>query len=312
MQAFELNIFDDQLLNGKELKEFLDNTTGPITLSTRKEGPSLKQCGVIDILDKHCARTNRAKNTITIETLNSVEKHGYPTCSGKEVWWSECAVAFNRTSVDKIDLPKKRFACMIGRKNPTRLAMLYCLREKNCLLSSMRDDNFHPELLDMVSVRDWVGDFEKFVGWSRDMDIGPLDHYTVMDQYRAKDPSDPEWGKTHMSLLNFYHNFDIEIVVETWTMGETFSPTEKTVRPTLAGKPFIIYGSKDFMKNYRSLGFRSYSECWDESYDQHEGLERWKRMQVLIEDLSGRNDYMKQALAIAEHNKKHALEMVKK
>lgn len=311
MQTFELNIFDDQLLNGEELREFLDNTTGPITLTTRMEGPSLTHCGVVAILDEHCSRMNRAKNTITINTLNGVEEHGYNVCSGRKVWWHECAMSFNRTSVDKIDLPKKKFACMIGRKNPTRLAILHWLREKNCLLSSMRDENFHPEILDLGSVRDWVEDFDKFVAWTNDMDIGPLDHYTVMDQYKVKEPENPEWGKTHMALLNFYHNFDIEIVVETWTRGVTFSPTEKTIRPTLAGKPFIIYGPKDFMKNYRELGFRSYSECWDESYDDHSGLERWTRMQALIEDLSSRDDYMERALAIAEHNKRHALEIAK-
>ena len=312
MQTFELNIFDDQLLNGGELKEFLDNTTESITLTTSKEGPSLIHCGVIAILDEYCARTNRKKDTIIIETLNRVEKHEYPTCSAKEVWWHECAVAFNRTLVNQIDLPKKRFACMIGRKNPVRLAILYWLREKSCLLSSMRDENFHPPTLDLSPVRDWVGNFEEFVDWTRNMDIGPLDHYTVMDQYKVKEPEDPEWGKTHMALLNFYHNFDIEIVVETWTMGVTFSPTEKTVRPTLAGKPFIVYGPMNFLEHYKNLGFRSYSECWDESYDQHEGLERWKRMQTLIEELSERTDVMEKALEIAEYNKHHALKIGRK
>ena len=219
--------------------------------------------------------------------------------------------SYRRTQITPIDLAHKKFACFIGRKTPERLSMLYWLRKKDCLLSSMRDDNYSPSKMRMDSVSGWVDDHGDLCQWIYNIEISPLDGYSVSDQYIAKDPADEEFGKSHMSLLDFYHNFDIEIAVDTWTQGNTFFPTEKTIRPILAGKPFIIYGAKHWLRNLRDMGFRSYSECWDESYDDHSGLERWKRIQSLIEDLSVRDDYMEQALVIAEYNKKHALAMEK-
>lgn len=311
MNTFELNIFDDRLYNADDLKKFLEDNPGRIALDTRKEGPSLKYCGVIDILDEHCRSTGRDKETITIVTVNQVEEYEYPKTTLTHAWWNACVKSYNRASSDRIDLPRKKFACLIGRKNPIRLAILYWLKDQDCLLSSMTDVNFRPENINIDSVVDWTINIDNFKSWVYDMDIGPLDSYTVSDQYKAVDPNDEIWGTTHMALLKFYHNFDIEIAVETWTMGDTFSPTEKTIRPILAGKPFIMYGPKDYMKNLRDLGFKSYAECWDEDYDNYSGLDRWKRMQDLIRDLSTRDDYMEKAVEIAEYNKKYALDPIR-
>jgi len=313
MKTFELNIFDEQLYNGGELRKFLEENPGPICVSTNKEGPSLGYTGVLAILDEHCERTGRDPNTITILTSNVVEEHRYARRTNLGGWWYWSKLSYQRTDVTPTDLRHRRFACLIGRKNPERLAMLYWLRTKDCLLSSMEDPDFRPELQEMDKVIGWIKDHKDLCQWIHSIDIGSLDGYTVRDQYRAKDPSEPEWGKTHMALLDYYHNFDIEIIPETWTRGITFFPTEKTVRPLLAGKPFIMYGARHWMKHLRDMGFMTWGDCWDQSYDDYEGLERWKRMKEVIDGLNKLpsdefHSIMMDANEIARHNQDILLE----
>ena len=52
MMTFELEIFEDQLLNREQLIAVLKDTpvTEQIVLDTRGEGPSLHQCGLIKLL----------------------------------------------------------------------------------------------------------------------------------------------------------------------------------------------------------------------------------------------------------------------
>ena len=87
-------------------------------------------------------------------------------------------------------------------------------------------------------------------------------------------------------LSQFYINFLIEIVSETWVSGRVFSLTEKTIRPMLMKKPFIVMGSKDCLDYLHQMGFYTFNEFWDESYDGYHGVERYKRILSVIDFLS--------------------------
>lgn len=312
MITFKLRIFDEKLLNGDDLRAFLNENTGLVYISADAEGPSLEFCGVLEILDNHCRESGRDQSTIKIITANTIERYPYEKIGpGHSHWWGNSLISYNRTEIEPVDLAHKRFAYMIGRKNPERLVMMYWLRSKDCLLSSMFDFNFRPELIDLEPVQLWIDDYQSFCQWVHDIEIKSLDGYTVDDQYKAVDPSDPSWGETHMSLLNFYHNFDIEIVAETWTRGQTFFPTEKTVRPLLSTKPIISYAAKNWMANLRDMGFKTWSDCWNESYDRYEGIERWQHIQNLVchlEDMPNDefDEILARAKSIAEYNQQHA------
>ena len=43
--------------------------------------------------------------------------------------------------------------------------------------------------------------------------------------------------------------------------------TEKTFKPIRAGHPFIVVGNDSLLHLLHLLGFETYSQCWDESYD---------------------------------------------
>lgn len=65
-----------------------------------------------------------------------------------------------------------------------------------------------------------------------------------------------------------YVNSFIDIVNET-TVDVTFM-TEKTWRPLLFGKPFLVNGSKNFHKDLQSMGFLLYDDIFDYSFDSIE------------------------------------------
>jgi hypothetical protein len=106
-------------------------------------------------------------------------------------------------------------------------------------------------------------------------------------------------------------------VCESYTIGNTFFPTEKTIRPITAGKPMLVYGPKSFLARLRALGFQTYFDCWSEDYDQQEGPARWKAVQQIITELINLNDFQRsqlldQAQNIAIYNRQHLAKLIKR
>jgi len=67
--------------------------------------------------------------------------------------------------------------------------------------------------------------------------------------------------------IDMYNQANFQIVVETDLTLENFAPTEKIFKCLLTGMPFVVVGSYNLLKNLRKLGFTTYNELWDESYD---------------------------------------------
>jgi hypothetical protein len=65
-----------------------------------------------------------------------------------------------------------------------------------------------------------------------------------------------------------YYNTDVSIVSETTQME--FFPTEKIYKSLMLGHPFILYSGKDALAKLRELGFKTFGNVIDESYDTAE------------------------------------------
>jgi len=65
----------------------------------------------------------------------------------------------------------------------------------------------------------------------------------------------------------------ISVVAETLDDNRIFFPTEKTGKALMSGKPFIVLSSKHFLKNLRSIGFKTFHPIIDESYDLIDSVE---------------------------------------
>ena len=59
----------------------------------------------------------------------------------------------------------------------------------------------------------------------------------------------------------------ISVIAETFPSNDCFFVTEKTAKPLMAGRPFIMLGGSNYLKQLRQLGFQTFSPVIDESYD---------------------------------------------
>ena len=85
--------------------------------------------------------------------------------------------------------------------------------------------------------------------------------------------------------------------------------TEKTIRPIVGNKPFIVYGPRNFLNNLKlHEGFQTFETVWDESYDNFEGTARWCAIKELINYLLELSSTQWQELihkteSITQHNR---------
>lgn len=82
-------------------------------------------------------------------------------------------------------------------------------------------------------------------------------------------PGQKFWVSAHIPN-NIYDISHYSIVSETTFDNELFFPTEKISKPLLAGRVFVVAGSRHYLRNLRSLGFETFPDIIDESYDERE------------------------------------------
>ena len=99
----------------------------------------------------------------------------------------------------------------------------------------------------------------------------------------------------------------ISVIAETLHNNKIFFPTEKTAKPMLSNKPFIVLAGKHFLKNLKSLGFKTFSPVIDESYDEIDDLkERTKSAFNSFVELQNKDQFKirLQLKEILDHNER--------
>ena len=88
--------------------------------------------------------------------------------------------------------------------------------------------------------------------------------------------------------------------------------TEKTDKCFSSGQPFVMVGGPYYLKKLRELGFKTFSDWWDESYDEEIGFEkRFERIKQTINSIGKWSigeceEIYKEMIPILEHNKELA------
>jgi hypothetical protein len=293
MIRIPVQICGDIWVNPEEVVASL-NTDEDIRLDFQAEGPSITALGIVDEIK----RTGINPERITIiNNPNTQEKTPYrnttPPTSHFFLFSSQYWTDIPPTQSDA-----KLFGYFMGRRTFSRVRILYDLWKRSDTMLSLMNSVLPPPWIfisqgrNLEQIDDWLDiDMRQ---WFENCPVTSVDGRAVRDQY-------VENAQTNHSILTFYNQFHVELVAETFTIGDTFFPTEKTVRPLMAGKPFIVYGPRHFLKNLRNLGFKTYSTCWDESYDELEGPARWQAIQQVLNTVQISN----KEIEIAQYNRKH-------
>jgi hypothetical protein len=297
----------------------------PLLLDMRSEGPSLELLGITTVVNEWLKNRQQSPSTVQITRWsNPVEFVPYQRfkCSelshffvmSREYWQPD-------PTLEQQLQYQYPFGLFIGRLTMSRAAILYKLIPAGTgsvggqIFASLMnhaqpfpwkmDDDYRHNL---ENISDWIPLHKQvdMFEWFNSSPIPSVDSKNVRDQFIT--PS--SYIGTNTSLLQYYDQFAVEIVCETYAQGNTFFPTEKTIRPLMAAKPILVYGPRYYLARLRGMGFKTYHNIWDESYDLYQGPERWNLMRKSMNKLfeCSRNDQhaiLTQAHEIAMHNRQH-------
>lgn len=273
---YHLGCTSDRLWDVPGLIQYLaQNQHKSISIDVHPEAICLHSLGFYKILD--CFDFE----SVTIHTWNPLEKHPQYIIKskGNNFWFvrqaditlSQCEYSGSKT-----------FLCLYHRPTAGRLALAGYLHNNyaDSSLIHFSTDTTDDNLIQF--------EFDKLLSWhlpsvenaakllsSLPILLGPRDQYTGSLGYFYTDP-----------LTELYREILVDIVVESHVAGNTFFPTEKTVRPMLLGKPFLAFASCNYLAYLRQMGFRTFADFWSEDYDGYEGKERLIRMFSVLDTIS--------------------------
>lgn len=301
-ELIPLQIVGDCWNNPAEFQDQINHHPAgvPLEIDLRSEAPCLGKLGVTDVLNTWIKNRQVSPDQVHLHRwANSVEYVPYRRIRQflhspishffymiKNYWHSK------EPSLEEQLRYHQIFGLFIGRLTMSRAVILYesSVHYNNIFISKMKHAAPLPwhnevEQKNLENLSDWISLEEQaeMFSWYSKNPIPSIDDKSVTDQFITP----MSYVDTNTSLLQHYHKFAVEIVCETYTVGETFFPTEKTMRPLMTAKPMIVFGPCYYLARLRSMGFRTYHTIWDESYDLYEGPERWhymkKSMRTLIE-----------------------------
>jgi hypothetical protein len=111
--------------------------------------------------------------------------------------------------------------------------------------------------------------------------------------------------------INIYNETAYSVVTETNFMNSYSFYTEKIVKPILAERLFVAFGGQHYLRNLHNLGFRTFGNIIDESYDEEPDMA--KRYSMIHEQMlylfdQPQEEILARIKPITEHNKQIMLE----
>lgn len=302
MITIPIKVVGDAWYNRDQVVDLLRSVPGsPVVLDIGTEGVSINNLGIVQTvldsgIDPGLVSVANWPNTVESTPFRRQTDH-----RASHFFWHH---QLHTAQLAQAPSPESLFGIFIGRRTPARCKIFYDVYNMyldSCM--SLMNNAHRPNILPWSNnaevtaetIDNWVADPEmnSFTAWWRNPPVDSIDNHSVDDQYSSS-------NDTNRDLMLHYHKFAVEIVCETYCYGDTFFPTEKTVRPIAAGKAFVTFGPVDFLKRLQTYGFCTFSDLWDEGYDQLEGAARWSEMQQVLAYI--RDQYHKDNKFVAELN----------
>jgi hypothetical protein len=112
-------------------------------------------------------------------------------------------------------------------------------------------------------------------------EIKQLDTYSkeLVGSFATDDTHDKD------TALNYYFDIVTECMFgdSTTDPGENITITEKIMKPIINLHPFIVITTGGFLKELKSLGFKTYDGLFDESYDDI--VDKWERFDFITNEI---------------------------
>lgn len=293
------------------IKEY--NQQGSVLISFNSEGPCADAVGIYAMLDYICETHGFDKTKITIQTANFEELHPEYIIKKLDQHWVKRTISaikpigFNTAK----QVTQNLFGCLYNVPSWDRL----------CLLSYIQRTNKHTSLLHCNGT--WEPHRYNSYYLDTVTDYCPEEFFNIADYLKTNPTSaledltdKPVTADDLIKVIVLYNDFFVDIISETYTHGLTFFITEKTLRPMLAMTPFIINGPQGYLSTLKSdYGIKTFSQWWDESYDNYQTYDRIKKIYQVIDYLdqltpSDRVSMYNDMSKVLEHNYQRMLELL--
>lgn len=206
---------------------------------------------------------------------------------------------------------EKTFLCFNRRYNDHRL-LLYLKMFKEGLVdqSFYSMDKTQPE-----ANRSFLENCKYLLSRFTDYNLNPDDVLNA-DKILPLILDNPNFGGYPMesssdAVTHLYGKSLVNIVTETYFFSNIIHITEKTYKPIAFMQPFVLLAAPFSLKHVKNMGFKTFSEFWDESYDLE--TDHKTRFDKIIEVLKyiaswseeQRVEFTHKVKNILEHNVKH-------
>ena len=182
---------------------------------------------------------------------------------------------------------QKTFLCFNRRYNDHRLMLYLAIVQRGlidqCYYSM---DKTQPE-----ATRTFVENCKYLISRFPDMGLNSTDVLAadkllplILDnsnfsQYPMENSVDP--------VKHLYDNSLVNIVTETYFFNNIIHITEKTYKPIAFMQPFILLGAARSLQHVKDMGFKTFGEFWDETYDlELDNKQRFNKIMAVIESIA--------------------------
>ncbi len=190
----------------------------------------------------------------------------------------------------------KFIGCLLGRYNIARFRLAYELDQ------AFPNDNymiFQPDV-------GYVADQLRSVNSIYAEELKWLQHKVFNQDLHSTIPTGTiNWFDACRTYGNIWNQYQIEVLSETDSI-DNFWFTEKTANCLATGKPFVLMSGQNSLSTLSKMGFQTFSEVLDESYDLESNP--YFRIQKLIASLNelyyskNKIERMQQLYRLAEKN----------
>ena len=144
---------------------------------------------------------------------------------------------------------------------------------------------------------------------------GDADMWPIVSEY--EEGQTPSMSNTQdIKLYKFYKEIFFDVVTETRFAEPSANFSEKLLQPVQYMKPFVVVAPPKTLEYFKSFGYQTFSDFWDESYDDE--LDHDKRLaklltlvnSILNKPIEELRTMYQQMRPIVEHNKQTYLKLV--
>lgn len=260
-----------------------------VILDLMKEAPNLRDCGLIDFF-LFLKTQGLDVSRIQVHTGNMLERSDLVKIVQHPDFMFEIT-EFQKAAGNIPNTPKQisyHFGNLVSRCTLPRLVISSYLfsnyQEKSFQTFHWRyDHDYHKTHLELEKLLHLYGPNSKEAtdAWKL-IQHAPLLKETV-ETYPIIHPVNL------YQTCQWYENFFVDVICETWYQEENFFLTEKLWRAIITRTPFILHGPRWILENLRVLGFRTFSDWWDEGYSQDPGEHRLYEIKQVIDYIGSKS-----------------------